>query len=155
MDVSQFRVEIIRPTTKALGMWSPASESQLLGTAVHESGGLRYIRQLEGGPALSFYGIEPRTHDDLFENFLRYRPDLYRAVLRLTDAAAPSKDALLHDMRYATAIARLIYFRDKLPIPEDLEGQAAYWKRVWNTVEGRGTEAQYLENWRRYVNKDA
>ena len=55
MDVRQFAHAIVRPTLYALDLHSPAAERLMLGTAAHESDGLRYIRQLGGGPALSFF----------------------------------------------------------------------------------------------------
>ena len=44
-------------------------------TACHESGGFRYDRQVGGGPALSYYQIEPDTLFDLYKNYLGYRPE--------------------------------------------------------------------------------
>ena len=41
-------------------------------------------------------------------------------------------------MGYATAVARLIYWRVPRPLPaaSDLDGLAAYWKTHYNTAAG-------------------
>jgi hypothetical protein len=51
--------------------------------------------------------------------------------------------------RWGVLMARLHYLRVAEPIPESAAGQAAYWKRHFNTVAGAGTVEQYLQNWNR------
>ncbi len=36
-------------------------------------------------------------------------------------------------------------------IPDDLDGQAAYWKQHYNTHKGKGAVAKYIDNWIRCV----
>ena len=45
------------------------------------------------------------------------------------------------------AFCRLKYRRDKYPLPKasDLEGQAKYWKRVYNSKLGKGTVKHFIE----------
>ena len=62
----QFRELIIRPALEAIGLWSQTAENLVLGTAIHESGNFKYIKQVGGGTALSFYQIEPVTADDIY-----------------------------------------------------------------------------------------
>ena len=59
---------------------------------------------------------------------------------------------LATDLAYAAAMCRIHYYRDKEPLPNagDISRQAEYWKRVYNTPAGAGTEAEYLANWHRY-----
>jgi len=38
-------------------------------------------------------------------------------------------------------------------VPYDLEGQARYWKKYYNTEAGKGTVEQYLINWMTYCKK--
>lgn len=140
IDLAQFRAEIVRPTLKALDMWSASAEILVVGTALVESG-LRYLRQIEG-PALGFYQVEPATHDDLSENWLRYRPEIAgNAMLRPRQASR-----MVYDLRYATAICRLIYWRrpEALPPPRDLEGMAQFWKAHYNTALGKGDPAKFV-----------
>ena len=57
----------------------------------------------------------------------------------------------LNDNDYLGAMfAREHYRRIPSPIPFTIEGQAAYWKKYYNTEAGKGTEEEYLKNWKRY-----
>ena len=138
---------VVRPTLKGLGLHSDAAESLLLGTCLAETG-LRELEQGRGGkqgPALGFWQMEPATHDDLWKNFLEYRPDLQQKLLQV---AIENKDHLLvWNLRYAAAMARLKYLIAPGPIPDTVEGQADYWKRHYNTPAGAGTVKHYLEAW--------
>ncbi|MBB04075.1 MAG: hypothetical protein CML03_00885 [Pseudooceanicola sp.] len=46
---------------------------------------------------------------------------------------------------------RLFYMLIPEPFPIHVEGRAAYWKRYYNTSCGAGTEAEYIENAKRYT----
>ena len=133
----QFRLLVIRPVLQYLGMWSLAAERLLLGTALAESW-LMQIKQ-RPGPALSFYQIEPETHADIWKHYLAFRPLRAAKVASLASGWVPRHKQLAGNMNYATAIARLVYWRDKRPLPgpEDAEGMAKYHKRVYNTSLGK------------------
>jgi len=139
---------VIRPVLARLDLASASAEALLLGTALHESGGLRRLVQ-GGGPALGLYQIEPATHDDLWENFLRYRPALAERTEALAARWPARTTQLATNLAYATAIVRLIYLRvpEPLPVADDLAGLARYWKRHYNTSAGRGTAAAFIESW--------
>ena len=53
---------------------------------------------------------------------------------------------LITDLRYATIIARLIYYRHAEPLPnvDDIAAQAAYWKKYYNTEDGDGAVDGYV-----------
>lgn len=53
---------------------------------------------------------------------------------------------LITDLAYATAMARLVYYRRPEPLPEahDLDGLARYWKAHFNTDLGAGTVEGFL-----------
>jgi len=53
--------------------------------------------------------------------------------------------------RLAVLHARLHYFHKSAPVPGDLEGQAAYYKRHYNTAAGKGSPEKYIADWRRLV----
>ena len=55
-------------------------------------------------------------------------------------------ERLVYDLRYGAMIARLLFWRHPEPIPTDLEGQAHYWKRYYNTPLGAGTPSEYIAN---------
>lgn len=158
LSARQVRIHVIRPTLQQLALWSPAAENLVCGTAAHESGGFRYIDQVTGpdderlGPAFGLYQIEPATHDDLVETFVKWRPAIASGLEALA-ALAPSRHRqLATNLCYATAICRLIYYRrpEALPAADDLPGLAAFWKRFYNTALGKGTEAQFILHYNAY-----
>lgn len=147
-----FRDTIVRPALQAIGQWSEAAEQLVLGTALVESG-LRYVRQLGGGPALGYFQMEPDTHGDIWQNFLIYREKLADAVYALIEkpdnTGVPSSELLVDNHKYAAAMCRVHYLRAPapLPAPNDLAGMAAYWKRFYNTPLGKGTPLKFMEAW--------
>lgn len=151
IEPQQFRLEVIRPTLRRLGLWSLAAERLLLGTAITESG-LEYLVQHRGGPARGVYQIEPATHDDVWGNFLIYREEL-RSEIHALRARAPVGDPLITNLAYATAIARLVYFRkpQALPGEEDVDAMADYWKAHYNTHKGKGRPEQFIRKSRRHI----
>ncbi|MCJ9430169.1 hypothetical protein [Kordiimonas marina] len=148
----EFLEDTIITTLKDMGMWSAEAEKLLMMTAAHESGGLKYDVQMGGGPARSYYQIEPNTLQDLYDNYLAYRPELQAKLDKYMPPGNPPLDEALLDVTYATAAARLIYYRKPASIPavDDEDGLANYWKQYWNTAQGAGTVEQFLDDWERY-----
>lgn len=150
LDANQFRELVIRPTLKSIGLWSPEAEELLLGTAAHESLLGTYLRQVRG-PALGVYQMEPATYRDIWENYLRYKPHLVERLNKLVpayDGPMPPEEQLITNLAYATAMTRIFYLRVPKALPEegDLDGQAHYWKRYYNTHLGRGRVEEYVRN---------
>ncbi len=150
IDPDQFRELVIRPTLAGLELGSPAAETLLLGTALTESG-LVYLTQHGGGPARGVYQIEPATHDDLGDNWLAFRPTWWSALDRFLAPRPGRHDQLVCNLAYATAVARLIYYRRPEPLPhaEDLAGLAHYWKDHFNTSAGKGRPEDFVAALRR------
>jgi len=51
---------------------------------------------------------------------------------------------LVHNLAYATAIARVIYWRRPEALPEAAAGLAKYWKDHYNTHLGAGKEKDFI-----------
>lgn len=51
----------------------------------------------------------------------------------------------------ATIFARVFYRLIPDVFPADVEGRARYWKKFFNTTAGKGTEAEYLLNAKRFL----
>lgn len=154
MNPKQLRELVIRPTLHALGMWSQAAEDLMLGTACQESHCGKYIRQVGCSGNIGAFGIwqmEIATARDIYDNYLRYKPELNHTVEMLRPAGQSISDSLICNLAYACAMARIKYYRDPAAIPNDLLGQANMWKRVYNTALGKGTVAEYMDNWVRYA----
>lgn len=141
MNLDHLRDLVIRPTLKHLELWSPAAENLVLGTALVESKA-EYLRQIQG-PALGLWQMEPATHDDIHENYLRYQRDLALRVAELTTTAALTDGAmeLIGNLYYGAAMCRVHYRRVEEPLPDDRDahGLAKYWKQHYNTFKGAGT----------------
>lgn len=152
LSVPQLREYIVRPTLLHLGLFSSAAENLLVGTALQESR-LTYVDQLAPGPgpAYGLLQMERATHDDIWENYLRFNVAL-RAKVELTLAPWPSDKLFqMHTNNgYAFAMARVHYLRvrEALPAADDVLGLARYWKRYYNTVKGKGTVDEFVENYR-------
>ncbi len=145
LDPAQFRRRVIRPALLKLGLHSPAAEALLLGTALTESG-LVHLVQTGGGPALGPYQVEPATHADIWLSYLAFRPARAARVASLAAGLKPSAAQLVWNLGYATAIARLVYYRAPGPLPaaHDLEGLARYYKAHFNTVKGKAKVEDFL-----------
>ena len=154
MNPKQLRELVIRPTLHMLGAWSAPAEDLLLGTAAQESHCGRYIRQLGCSGNVGAFGIwqmELATARDIYDNYLRYKPELQHKVDGLRGASQSITDALMTNLAYACAMARVHYLRSPGSIPATTAGQAAYWKQHYNTPSGKGTVAEYMDNWSRYA----
>jgi hypothetical protein len=153
INAKQLRLNVIRPTLEAAGLWSFSAESLLLGTAAQESGMGQYIVQLGNGPARGIFQMEPATLNDIYDNYLSYRPDLQGKVDAFLSPALSKVDNLTCNIAYATLMCRVHYMRVKAPLPgaQDIEAMARYWKQYYNTPLGKGTESEFVENYHRYV----
>ena len=95
---------------------------------------------------MGLWQIEPDTHRDVYQNFLEYREGLYDQVMGLSASGQTFQENLTSNMQYGAAICRLCYYRapEALPDEGDLERQARYWKRYYNTPLGAGPEGNYI-----------
>jgi hypothetical protein len=139
-----------------LGLWSNEAERLLLGTACQESECGLYLVEIGGGPGLGIYQMNKGMsgYEDMWENFLDYRPDLAGKVLYYSafkHTKHPPAGEMVGNIFFATAMARVKYYRVAAPIPTTLPEQAAYYKKYWNTEEGAATVDQYIGNWNRFV----
>jgi hypothetical protein len=136
--------EIIRPALHAIGIWSQARECLVLGTGAHESG-YRYLQQLGGGPALGWFQCERLTHDDMWKNWLSFRPVFAQPLNQLRNGET-SHMALIRYPLYAAALCGLHYQRKQqgyqLPPQDDAPLQAAYHKKYYNTAAGKTDPAK-------------
>lgn len=149
----EFLTQVIEPVLCHLGAFSMAASQLVLGTALHEGMGLRHRRQIGGGPGRSYFQMEGATHDDIWENYLKYKKDLREKVEALLPAGANKHHELENNDNYAAAMCRVHYRRQPSALPSfnDLEGQARYWKQYYNTPLGAGTTTKYIDDWNTYV----
>jgi len=151
LNPQQFRKEVVRETLLAADMWSRAAENLICGTAYQESG-LKWLRQLKNGPALGVYQMEPKTHDDIWKNYLKYRDGIGSLVHEFLADKPGKLEQLKTNLAYATIMCRIHYLRQPDPLPEadDIEGLAHYWKQFYNTESGKGTIPEFIHNYREF-----
>ena len=148
---------IIDEALLSVDMWSESASSLILGTGAVESG-YRYLRQYPNGPAISFWQIEPDTALDYFVNYLQYRPHKWSVVIDACSLPERFKTEIpeLNDVAkwlscnlyFAIIMARLKYWRVPAPLPErdDIDAQAGYWAKYYNTSLGKGTPEKYIKS---------
>ena len=156
-DLSQIRSYLIIPSLTSIQLYSLPAEQQLLGTMAQESKFGTYIHQLGTGPALGIYQMEVITHDSLWNDFLKYKPklsDLIMTACRFN--RAPVSEQLIHNLFYATIMARIHYLRTeertKTTIPTTLAGQADYWDKYYNVDPVKDARVpEYIGNYNKYA----
>lgn len=133
---TELRDYVIRPVLKSLGMYTPAAEVLLLGTAAVETGLGSHLK-VKHHRGLGVYRIDPLTHLHIWDTHLVFNEDLASKVRGLASQhgflATPHAE-LATNLSYSTAIARLIYQRvDKpIPNPDDLPALANYWRKFYH-----------------------
>lgn len=148
MRHQDLREYVIRPVLESLSLYSKSAEELLVFTAATESLMGYHLHQVKG-PAVGIYQMEPTTHDDIWNNYLDYREI---AAIVVDWAVCRSAQEMIWNLAYATAMARVHYYRfpEKLPSATDKEALAAYWKRAYNTPEGKGSVEKALCDYYRY-----
>jgi hypothetical protein len=158
IDFYQFKEHVVIPTLKYLDSEIPYSEEAvdlLLLTCAHESRGGTYLRQkgmtgTEG--AFGVYQMELDTAMDICYNFLVHRPPLKHRVESLRSDKLTSRFDLLTNLAYATAMARVHYWRvaEALPSKDDtryMSKLGIYAKKYYNTHLGKATSSRYVTDY--------
>jgi len=155
MYVFDLKQYIIKPSLEYLGLYSESAKNLLLGTLAVESKMGHYLHQVNG-VALGICQMEPNTHHDIWHNYLSQpsKKDLLRRILVYFDASTrPMPERMIYDLRYAIVMCRLHYLRvpEPLPVADDIEGMARYWKQHYNTELGKGTIDKFIEAYNKFV----
>ncbi|MBV1930188.1 MAG: hypothetical protein KUG71_00610 [Porticoccaceae bacterium] len=134
-SANELRHFIIRETLKELGDWSLDRENLLLGTAAQESG---LGQNLKEGRLAGIYHISPAAHRAVWDKYLINQPELASTIRGLAGQRSFLKDPngeLISNLKYATAIAWLIYKRTDKELPQrsSLEDLARFWHRHFHT----------------------
>lgn len=146
---------VIKPSILSIdkNALSDSAINLILGTCAQESRFGTYIAQIKG-PALGIYQMEPNTYYDIIDNYLNHREFTKRRIFSFCGyETEPSHHMLICNLRLSTIFCRIHYLRvpEKIPDANDIEGLASYWKRYYNTYKGRGTEEEFIDNFKRYV----
>lgn len=147
INAEQLRTKLIRPILQKEHLWTLASEQLLMTTAAQESNLGEYIVQMDGGPAVGIFQMEPDTYHDIRVNVVTH-PNI-----RLSFSISPEPQDQIWDFRLAAIMCRLAYWRheEPLPIHTNIEGLAKYWKKYYNTSLGKGTIKEFMESYSNYI----
>ena len=135
LPADEVRLLVIRETLKELGDWTQAREDLLLGTAIQESG---LGHTLKEGRLAGIYHISPATHRAVWDKYLINQPELASLIRGLAGQRSFLQDPhgeLITNLKYATAIAWLIYKRTGHEVSENstLEDLARFWHRHFHS----------------------
>jgi len=150
--------QVIGPALSQTGLYTRSAEQLMLGTAAQESRLGSFLKQFEG-PALGIWQVEPKTHHDIWNNYLKGNDELIKKICNACYIPLPNfgtipyDEILIYNLRYACIMGRLVYFRNRtiLPAFDDIQGQAVYWKTVYNSFKGKGDTAAYIQNYNQHV----
>lgn len=151
---AEMREYVIRPTLKYLGVDSSVAEELLLGTAAQESGLGFHLKQTRQR-ALGVYQIDPMTHHCIWDKYLAFKPDLASKVRGLAsqhEFLAHPHQELTTNLKYATAIAWLVYCRSNKPLPTagDLDGLASFWYKNFHH-RPTGSKEEFISHYRELI----
>ena len=161
IDFNQFKEHVVIPTLKYLDSEMPYSEEAvdlLMMTCAHESIGGTYLRQkgmtgMTG--AFGVYQMELATHDDIWYNYIEYNALTEKLIeALLVDYRAEVTHPLITNLAYATAMARVHYWRvaEALPSKDDttyayMSKLGEYAKKYYNTPLGKATSSKYVTDY--------
>jgi len=127
-------------------MYSKDAADMIFTTGMAESK-YKHLSQMGSGPAIGFFQVEPATAKDIIKNYVSYRKPILESLQDLGYKESDMLYRIKSNIALQVAFCRLKYKRDPFPIPKahDKEGQAKYWKRVYNSELGKGTIEHFLE----------
>ena len=113
-------------------------------TAMAETG-YRHLEQMGDGPAVSFWQIEPATINDIWMNYILYRKPLVQKAYELGFIEDEMDFSVMTNIGVAIFFTRIYYRRKPGAIPKTMEERAKYWKKHYNTEQGKGTIKHFIE----------
>ncbi len=152
---SELQHFVIQPTLEYLGEDSMAAQTLLVATAAMESE-LGFHLKNDHNLGLGVYQISPRCHQYLWDHYLAKDPELASKVRGLASQHQFLRQPhleLASNLRYATAIAWLMYKRKNKPLPasDDIVGMAKYWRRNFHRRPAASIEV-FVERYNKLIN---
>jgi len=136
---------IITPALQVINSYSDDRADMVFVTGAAETL-YKDIKQYNGD-ARSWFQVERKTHDDIYR-FLGQtsKQHILDGLIRLANGNINFKEVEVNPF-YAAAICAIRYMYDRKPLPEAgfRTAQADYWKRIYNTEQGKGTIGGFLE----------
>ena len=153
----------IRETLSEANMYTTDMHKLLLGTIASESD-FGSLNKQRGGPALGIGQMEPSTHNDIWSNYLSYKPQLRSKVINSMWFGVPKLTQLRYNRKYQILMYTVQYQRAHsvnkcLDHPKFKTKNDEIWyfawlhKKVFNTAAGKSTTKRFFEKYHEYVYK--
>ena len=138
--------KIIKDSLEFINLDSEDARDLIYKTGKAESG-YKTLQQYGGGPALGFFQMEPATCRDIWDNYAMYRPKYRDKLYALGFDEGALNFRLMSNIGLQVALCRLHYRRvpSSLPKKGNIEAQAKYWKKHYNSHLGKGTVKHFME----------
>ncbi|MFT7300255.1 MAG: hypothetical protein ACI89Z_000709 [Porticoccus sp.] len=142
---------VIRETLHYLDDWSLIAENLLLGTAAQESG----LGGWHKGRRVGLYHITPAMHRAVWDKYLIHNPSLASEIRGIAGQHSFLKSPhgeLVTNLKYATAIAWMIYRRAEqdLPNAHNFIALGKFWHRHFHP-KSKGTVADFVSNYQSLI----
>ena len=125
VTAEHLRDQVIRPTLKYLGAWTPNTESFLLDACVDAPDLGLFSARNEG---LGLFHITAAQHRDIWDRYLAFNPEMASRIRGLASQRAFLSDPdseLQTNLSYCTAIAWLMVKRSGVSLDESESGTVA------------------------------
>jgi len=141
-----FKRDVVTPVLTAMRLSGDLTARINLHTGIPAvESGFVAKRQIGGGPALGYCMVEPATHDDIWRNYLAFRPGLTAIGLgylpgRFGGVAIGSAEAMVESDAYAVFVSAVAFLRSPVALPgaKDAAALCGAWKAGYNTALGKG-----------------
>lgn len=156
-NCAQLKDIIIRPALSAIGLCSDNAIQLLLGTAAQETQLGRYLVQTNITPyngGIGIYQMQAPSYVHIWGRHVDSSISMKAKMkLYLGYEGMPMASRMASDLALSTIMARLFYANvlERLPDEKDVPAMARYWKLYWNTMAGKGTQDQFIDNYKEYV----
>lgn len=144
--------QLIGEILNELSLGGAQAESLVYHTGLVESK-YQYLMQVKG-PAIGFFQCETPTAIDICLHYLKYRTELMKKVSEVTmvdlryfmdPRPEEWRKLMQYNIALQIAMCRLHYRRVPQALPNNIDEQATYWKKHYNTYKGKGTHQHFLE----------
>ncbi len=160
ISISQMK-SLVKRTCSEMGskFASDDAVNLVLGTGIVESR-YEYIRQMGDGPARSFWQVEAATAVDNLVHYLKHRPKLMQQCAKASYVDVKHwqdfnetkwEDILEKNIAAGIVHCRLKYWRVPKKMPNTIEGQSHYWKKYYNTEDGKGDPEHFVDAYKKYL----
>lgn len=150
MATNYFRNLVEKSLNMAMLPYTPSMVNQILGTSAVESDFFMHNKQLGSGPALGFFQCEPRTRQDILDNYLKYKPRLRKRIENAFGDLNVTDEFFAMNIPLQVVFCYLHYERYNA-WGRSLDEYATYWKKYYNTYGGKGSFEDYVKKYRMYV----